>query len=142
MKAFAIAALVLLETCTPAGAVGGTVEIRELAKGAYGANQREGMLVASDEETYARLWESSVRNTERPAIDFATESVVFIFAGERNTGGYSIVVRDAAVDGETLLIEGEVKGPPPEAIVTQALTYPYAVFAVKNRAFKSARWAQ
>lgn len=142
MKAFALVALVLLNTCTSAGAVGGTVEIRELAKGGYAATERAGMLVAFDEETYARLWDSAVRNMERPRVDFATDAVVFIFAGERNSGGYSVVTRGATIEGETLLVDGEVQGPPRDAVVTQALTYPYAVIAVNTRDFKTARWAK
>lgn len=141
MKAFAlVAALAFFNTCTSAGAVGGTVEIRKLAEGGYAATEREGVVTAFDEETYRRAWQSAARDAEPPAVDFSTEAVVFVFAGERRTGGYSVEVRGATLDGETLVLEGEVKGPPRGAIVTQAITYPYAVVAVKSRAFKDVRW--
>jgi hypothetical protein len=77
---------------------------------------------------------------EAPAVDFETETVVFLFGGQRSTGGYSVDVRGVTMEGDTLVIDGSVQGPPPGAITTQALTSPYAVLAVKSRAIRNVRW--
>lgn len=143
MKAFALfAALAFLNTCTAAKAVEGPVETRQLGSGTYASSEREGVLTAFDEETYRQLWEANVRGGERPAVDFKSESVVFVFAGMRNTGGWRVVVSGASLEGDTLVLEGAVQGPPKGAIVTQAITYPYSVVAVKSRAFKDVTWLQ
>ena len=47
--------------------------------------------------------------------------------GEKPTGGYSLAVRSARLEGERVSVQLALKEPPPDAMVTQALTYPYAV---------------
>ena len=49
----------------------------------------------------------------------------------RNTGGWSIQPTSARVEADgTAVIDAKVQGPPPGGIVTQAITYPYAVIVV------------
>jgi PrcB C-terminal len=118
------------------------VEIRTIKSGSNAAarqGSRQAML-ANNAEIYARLWSSLIGSETAPSIDFSSECAVFLLAGQRNTGGYSIQPNGAALDGETLVIDATVQGPPPGSIVTQALTYPYVVIAVKTRSAKDVRW--
>ncbi len=50
--------------------------------------------------------------------------------GEKPTGGYSLAARSARLEGDRVTVRLALKEPPPYAIVTQALTYPYAVAEV------------
>lgn len=50
-----------------------------------------------------------------------------ICSGVKNTGGYDIKIVDIGMDGETLIITVEETTPGIDAIVTQALDYPYCV---------------
>jgi len=52
--------------------------------------------------------------------------------GEKPTGGYSLAVRSARLEGERVSVQLSLKEPPPDAMVTQALTYPYAVALVRG----------
>ncbi len=52
--------------------------------------------------------------------------------GERPTGGYSLAVRSARLEGNRVTVRLALKEPPPDAIVTQVLTYPYAVAVVRG----------
>ncbi len=52
--------------------------------------------------------------------------------GQKPTGGYSLAVRSARLEGENVTVGLALKEPPPDAIVTQALTYPYAVAVVRG----------
>jgi hypothetical protein len=55
-----------------------------------------------------------------------------IFAGKKNTGGYSVKVLSVEdIKGETKIIVQETN-PKPSAYVTQALTYPYTVIRAKD----------
>jgi hypothetical protein len=65
---------------------------------------------------------------------------VFLFAGMHNTGGYSVEARGATLEGDVLVIDAVVHGPPPGAITTQVITYPFAVISVTPRGFRSVRW--
>ena len=118
------------------------MELRTISRGAYAAATPDApqAVAASDEATYRRLWPTTIGGGEPPAVDFATESVVFLLAGAKPTGGWSVVPRGATLDGDTLVIDAAIQGPPPDAIVTQAFTSPYAVVAVKTKAFKNVRW--
>lgn len=118
------------------------MELRTISRGAYAAarSQAPQAVAAPDDATYRRLWPTLVGGGEPPAVDFATESVVFLLAGAKPTGGWSVVPRGAAVEGSTLVVDAAIQGPPPDAIVTQAFTSPYAVITVKTKAFTDVRW--
>lgn len=57
---------------------------------------------------------------------FNYEGEIYLFAsrGEMISGGYSIVLKDATVDKDTVNIIVEKKDPGKDDVVTQALTYP------------------
>jgi hypothetical protein len=137
-----LAALFVTGACAVNGAVSeeaGPVTFRTVANATYATNTEATAVAAFDAETYRAKWESLIGNGEPPAVDFATESVVFLFGGQRPTGGYKYEVRGVSIDGDTLVVDGGVKGPPSRSINTMALTSPYAVIAVNSRAFKDVR---
>lgn len=140
-----VAALAFANACTVSGATegatGGVVEIREIGSGAFGAAESVQAVAAFDDAGYRAQWRALVNPDQQPpAVDFASESAVFILGGQRATGGYSVVVNGATLEGETLVVDAVVEGPPAGAIVSQVITSPYAVIAVKSRAFKSVQW--
>ena len=55
-----------------------------------------------------------------------------VYWGERPTGGYSLAVGSARIEGDRVTVRLVLEGPPRDAVVTQALTYPYAVAVVRN----------
>jgi outer membrane protein assembly factor BamB len=130
-----------VETAAAAETVGGTVEVRNLSSGTYGASEQRGAVAAFDEQTYRARWAELVGEGQPPAVDFSREAVVFVSAGQRSTGGYKVQVRGARVEGETLLLDVVVQGPPAGSMTSQALTNPYAVVAVSGAAFRDVRWA-
>lgn len=122
-------------------ATGGTIQIRTIAGGGSAANAEVAAAVpAFDEASYREIWTKQVGQGEAPKVDFSKEAVVFLFAGMHNTGGYSIEARGAKLEGDVLVVDAVVKGPPPGAIVTQVITYPFAVISVTPRGFRSVRW--
>lgn len=57
--------------------------------------------------------------------------VYLVSLGEQPTGGYAVEVAEAGFSGGTeWIVDVRYQRPGPGAIVTQALTYPYLVFAV------------
>src|SRR5919199_3604763 len=52
--------------------------------------------------------------------------------GEKPTGGYSLAVESARIEGDQVTVRLRLKEPPPDAMVTQALTYPYAAAVVRD----------
>lgn len=141
MRAALLVAALALNTCMTAK-VAGPVEMQTIAQGAYGSDQPERKAVlATSEAEYRRLWESLIGEGEIPDADFDKGVVVFLLAGMRNTGGWSVKPESARVEDDgTAVIEAKVQGPPPGAITTQAITYPYAVVAIHSRDVKKVQW--
>lgn len=54
------------------------------------------------------------------------------FWGEKPTGGYSLTVRAARQEDGRVTVVLDLRNPPPDAIVIQALTYPYAVAVLRD----------
>ena len=52
--------------------------------------------------------------------------------GEKPTGGYSLGVGSARIEGDEVTVRLALEEPPPDAILTQALTYPYVVAVVRD----------
>ena len=50
-----------------------------------------------------------------------------VYWGRKPTGGYSLAVKSARLEGKAVTVTLALREPPPDAMVTQALTYPYAV---------------
>lgn len=65
-----------------------------------------------------------------PTVDFARETVVAVFQGERPTGGYGIEISDAVLEGDELFVQMRFQEPAPDAFTTQALTSPWAMVRV------------
>lgn len=120
---------------------GGALELRTIHSGSYAAVAPAApeAIAAVDEASYRQQWSAIAASGEPPHVDFTKESVVFLLAGSKPTGGWSVVPQSVALEGETLVVTATVKGPGPESIVTQAFTSPFAVIAVSAK-FRDVRW--
>ena len=116
--------------------------MRVLTTGAFAASQTERpeAVFAKSADELRRVWGESVGSGAAPEADFATESVVILLAGSKPTGGYSVEPRGVRLEGRTLVVDAEIKSPPPGSIVTQAFTSPFAAIAVSTRDFDQVRW--
>ena len=71
------------------------------------------------------------RETGARVPDSGEGTYLAAYWGEKPTGGYSLAVRSARLEGDRVTVRLALAEPPPDAIVTQALTYPYAVAVVR-----------
>lgn len=139
MRACPILLLLLLCACSAATegsgpSEGSSPETREprdlrverLAAGAPGEGpQRPRIVLAPSAEAL-----SGELGAEIPGSGEGTYLVAY--RGERPTGGYSIGVAGARVEGERVTVRITLGGPPSDAIVTQALSYPYVISLVEG----------
>jgi hypothetical protein len=98
------------------------------------------LIVARDAITLHNAWNAYVRQDEPPAIDFKKETAVFLFAGRKNTGGYSIEVKSVKTSGKQIVIDAAIKPPPPDSLSTQVFTSPFIVIAIEKPNVTSVRW--
>jgi hypothetical protein len=140
-----LAALLFTAACAVNGTVSeveeekesATVPFRVVANDSYATYTETTARTAFDVDTYRAMWDELVGIGTPPAVDFPSESAVFLFAGQRNTGGYKYEVRGVQRKGELLIVDAPLIGPGRGAIVTMALTSPYVVIAVRARGFKT-----
>jgi hypothetical protein len=94
--------------------------------------------VVRDAEGWRRLWQEheavAPGNRPLPAVDFSREVCIAIFAGQRPTGGFAVTVEEATESTSGLEVAYRVTGPPPDAMVSQALTSPFQIVAIESLA--------
>jgi len=78
-----------------------------------------------------------------PLVEAAgSEKAVFLFwsLGEKPTGGYAVRITEVTLAGQALQVAATITEPAEDAMVTQALTHPYAVAAVEHVDYESVEW--
>jgi hypothetical protein len=64
--------------------------------------------------------------------DSGSGTYLAAYWGEKPTGGYSMSVRSARLEGSRVTVRLALREPPRDAILTQALTYPYSVAVIRE----------
>lgn len=100
-------------------------DIKTLAESSNARMSEPFVFVARTKETYAQLQTMAENLPSASEIDFSKMAVVAAFAGEKNTGGYSV-----SIEGSIGKVSVKVETPAADAIVTEALTMPYKVVQV------------
>ena len=70
--------------------------------------------------------------TRTSVPDSGSGAYLAAYWGEKPTGGYSMAVESARLEGNTVSVRLSLREPPRDAILTQALTYPHAVAVVRD----------
>lgn len=115
------------------------LEVRRIDSGSSGQGEARPRAVAapSIEALSAALGPNldlrrAMQGAESTAPGGGEEVYVAVLWGRRNTGGYAVEVEDASLERERVAVGVALRSPPEGAIVTQALTYPYAIAAIEN----------
>ena len=135
VRAAPILFLLLLSACSASGGPGPSEEsppeprdlvVEGISSGAPGQGpQRPRVVLAPSAEALSEELGAEIPDTGRGTYLAA-------YRGEQATGGYSIGVTGARVEGNRVTVRFSLKGPPSDAITTQVLTYPYAISVVRN----------
>lgn len=96
-----------------------------IADGSFSKVEKPFLYVARDRETYLALGSMIGEFKADKNIDFDKHAVVAAFSGAKDTGGYSVSI--TMKDG---ICNVEDMAPAHGAIVTEAITYPFAVVLV------------
>lgn len=108
------------------------VAFRVLAEGDAATLDARKNFAARDEESFERIWQLAYGEDGEtmPEIDFDTEYVVGVFAGEKPTGGYAITVTKVIDQGDMRTINATITVPGPGCITGQVLTSPFVFITV------------
>jgi len=91
-------------------------------------------LAIRDQDAWASAWTTVMAQSASPVgppqVDFESEMVVLAAMGQRNTGGYTIEIREAAANAEALYVSVVETSPGSGCGTTQALTQPVVMARV------------
>lgn len=97
--------------------------------GQYGGREEFAVIALRNPAEWDRFW-TQVSRAKPQSLDVPRQMAVAVFLGQRRTGGYSVEIAGVRNDGTKLLVEFRETTPPPDMMVTQALTTPWAVAIV------------
>ncbi|PIQ26932.1 hypothetical protein COW36_17015 [bacterium (Candidatus Blackallbacteria) CG17_big_fil_post_rev_8_21_14_2_50_48_46] len=90
-------------------------------------------LAVSDEASWQELWLRHYgSNSDRPMVNFETETVLAVFAGQKRTGGYSIRITQVAIKGSELVVSYQETAPSSSNLVSQSLSSPAHLVKVRS----------
>lgn len=112
------------QTAGGTGRTPGSIEIEQISSGSDGLSQRQ-VVVAPSAGALSEATGAQVPST-------GEGTYLAAFWGEKPTGGYTVGILSAQMEGDRVTVQLVLEEPPPDAMVGQALTYPYATAVVRG----------
>jgi len=127
--------LLLLSACSAGDPSGGgsreapkarDLRVERVAAGAPGEGPADPrVVVAPSAEALSRELGAEIKSS-------GGGTYLMVYRGERPTGGYSVSVSGARIEGGRVTVRLTLEDPPPDAMVTQSLTYPYEISVLRG----------
>ncbi len=89
-------------------------------------------IISDEKEIGMLLGDEHLHGKVKPA-DIQTANFVILNLGEKNTGGYGIGVGKVEEFPDKIVVTVKETKPEPGGIVTQVITYPYAVVKINSK---------
>ena len=117
-----------------------------IGRGAYSGRTVAGRIACTEDQTWRDLWNEHMANepSSRPAVDFSSEAVLAVFAGQRPSSGWTVEITSAetpepsspaAVRG-TLTVRYVIRAPLGPA--QDVLTHPFHIVRVPRKSWDRA----
>ena len=112
------------------------VSFDTLQQGAYSGISDAVEAAVTSKEEWGIFWEKHA-STQSPApvlpdIPFDTDMVIYVFCGERSSGGHSVSIKSIEASGGNLKVVYETISPPPGGVCTMAMTQPHHMVRLKK----------
>ena len=99
-----------------------------------------GNMVFRDTESWENFWNNHNNaaitaggtKPQAPEVDFETQMIVCVFAGEKPTAGYGISINRVGESKKSLVVEYSEKSPDPGMMVAQVITYPCHIVVIPS----------
>ena len=102
------------------------IEFETISKGSYSGHKEPANYVINDDKELENL------GIITPKVDFSEFSVIAVYMGEFNTGGYEIKITEIAEKGNEITVKISKTFPRPGSLVTQAFSQPYHIIKIKK----------
>ena len=105
--------------------------VTTVARGPMSAITGPKEVVVRSSADWTALWKEHGSTQPVPAVDFSKELVAAVFLGSRPTGGFSVEIVGARVEGDALIVEYVEQRPGRGSIMSQVLTSPFHIAKIK-----------
>jgi PrcB C-terminal len=112
------------------------VNYEVIRQGTYSGKRDAAAQVIDKKEDWEQLWKQHVSllvpQPPVPDIDFESNVVAILFAGEKNTGGYAVVIKDVSAEGDDVVVKYRLTEPEPNSFTLQAISQPFAMVRIEK----------
>src|SRR4030067_1952274 len=121
----------------PTAKTDNSLSFETIDKGFYSDHAEEKKYVITNTEDWSDLWykvhsPDKYSKIDLPKVDFTKETVIGVFQGEKNKGGYLIEIKKIVEDKQDLNVYVNEISPHPRAAVTFAFTQPYHIIKLQK----------
>jgi lysyl-tRNA synthetase class I len=107
------------------------IPFETLAQDFYGGMADSNHLVIKDTESLVNIYElinkGRIPALDIPTINFNKETVIALFLGEKNSGGYSIAVEKIMSINGKVTVTYKITTPKPGNMVSSVMTQPFCI---------------
>jgi hypothetical protein len=115
-----------------------TVNYEVLLEGTYSGIREPIQKVITTEDEWTNLWKKHVSvlvpQPPVPEIEFDQFVVVAIYAGEKNTSGYQVKIKEVLPAGPNITVRYKLVEPPANSFILQVITQPFVLLKIQKPA--------
>jgi len=105
------------------------VKYEILSESAYQGREEKSFEVIKDNTSLLKLYQD-INDTKVPKVDFSKSRIVALFLGQRNSGGYSIKVKNIEEKGNKIIITTQEIAP--DGMATMSITNPFTILKINS----------
>jgi hypothetical protein len=119
--------LLLLLSLTAVAWVAERVPFETIVQGDQSAIDARREVVVRTAAEWTTLWREHAPDAPAPAVDFTKSMAVAVFAGYRNTAGYTVTITEIDTDASRLVVKWQEGKPARDVMLAQVLTFPFHI---------------
>jgi hypothetical protein len=107
-----------------------------IQQGTYSGKRDAVAQIIDNKKDWEQLWKQHVSvlvpQPPVPDVDFDSNVVAVIFAGEQKTAGYAVVIKDVTAEVNDVILKYRLTDPQPNSFTLQVITQPFAMVRVEK----------
>jgi hypothetical protein len=112
------------------------VNYEVIQQGTYSGKKDSAAQVIDNKKDWEQLWKQHVSvlvpQPPVPDIDFDANVIAVIFAGEKNTGGYGVVIKNVSTEMDDVILKYLLTEPQPNSFTLQVISQPFAMVRIEK----------
>lgn len=128
-----LAAMLSMQSCKTTKTIP-MEDLELLSTSGYSEFNEAQQLVIKNTAALQTAYDHILTKEATPQVDWTKQQVVLLAMGQRNTGGFSINVDKIVHTKTEITVYYKTVGPKKGEMVTQALTAPYVLYTIDNKA--------